>query len=346
MPTVRNYNAGSIVYFQEDKGEDIFVLKKGKIILISSLISSNEEKREQINLGEFFGIKSVLGHYPREETAQAIEDASLVVFSQEEFEKYIIHNTRLIVKMLRVFSHELRDVHLRLRSILKVGQQKNVASELLNIAEAFHKAHNINHAVYAFKCYLKQYPNGKNTKRAKELLEMCQQDKTYPSSYEPPEAENEEFGKGKEPQPKKKAPPQEKSSSSQSVIISSYDEAQRSLKVENWEGAVSNLQKCIGEKAPKEAQEKAVYEKAHFEIGLALLKNKKHNEACNSFSKYIKRYPAGEYVRHCIYQLALVQESRGNSKQARAFYYKIATMRPHDDVTAQARKRLQEIGQR
>ena len=345
MPTVRNYNAGSIVYFQEDRGEDIFVLQKGKIILISSLMGSNEERREDVKLGEFFGVKSAMGHYPREETAQAIEKTSVVVFGQEEFEKYIVHNTRLIVKMLQVFSHELRDIHLRLRSILKVGKQENVAFELLNIAEAFHKAHNINHAVYAFQCYLKHYPNAKNTARAKELLEMCQQDKTYPSSYGPPEPESEEFIQAEKSEQGDNGALQEGGASSHSPLVSFHSKAQKALGAGKWEEAITNLQKCINEKIPKSDQEKTIHEKSHFELGLTLLKSKKYNEAGGSFSKYIKLYPTGEYIRHCIYQLALIQETQGNPKQARILYYKIATMQPHDDVTAKARKRLQQIGQ-
>ena len=342
MPTVRNYNSGSIVYFQEDKGEDIFVLQKGKIVLISSLIGSNEEIREQLKPGEFFGVKSALGRYPREETAQALEKTSLVVFGQEEFEKYIVRNTRLIIKMLQVFSHELRDIHLRLRSILKLAQEKNVAFELLNIAESFHKAHNMNHAIYAFKCYLKNYPNAKNAERAKELLEMCQQDKTYPSSYGPPEPESEEFTQQNSA---KGTSSQNSSPSPNSTLVSLHSKARNFLREGDIEKAILNLQKCINENTPKTDPEKGIYEKAHFELGLALLKNKKHSDAGNSFSKYIKLYPTGEYVRHCIYQLALIQETQGNSKQARVLYHKIATMQPHDDVTARARKRLQQVGQ-
>ena len=347
MPTVRNYNAGSIVYFQEDRGEDVFVLQKGKIVLISALIGSNEENRENVKLGEFFGVKSALGHYPREETAQALEKSSLVVFGQEEFEGYIVKNTRLIIRMLQVFSHELRDIHLRLRSILKVGQEKNVAFELLNIAEAFHKAHNMNHAIYAFKCYLKNYPNGNNTKRAQELLEMCQQDKTYPSAYGPLEPESKEFIEigGAEQGEQEGSSQGSQGSQSQSPLISYYSKAQEAIKQGDLDGGITILQKCLNEKPSKSAIEKKLYEKIHFELGLSLLRTKKYNEASALFSKYIKLYPTGEYIKHCIYQIALIQETQGNAKQARSLYYKIATMQPHDDVTVKARSRLQKVGQ-
>ena len=298
-------------------------------------------------MGEFFGVKSAMGRYPREETAQAVEKTSLVVFNPEEFEKYIVKNSRLIIRMLQVFSHELRDIHSRLRSLLKMGQQKNVAFELLNIAEAFHKNHSMNHAIYAFQCYLKNYPNGANRKRAKELLEMCQRDEAYPSPYGAPESESEEFIQRGEARQSKKANPAhgESQRQEQSSLITLRNKAQRALGEGDLEGAIASLQKCLSKEFLNSKQEKFIYERAHFELGLAFLKGKNYQEAGNSFSKYIKLYPVGEYVKHCIYQLALIQEVQGNKKQARDLYYKIATMQPHDDITAKARTRLQQIGQ-
>ena len=104
MPVSRVYTGGSIVYFQGDKGDDVYVLQSGRVVLISTAIDSGEEIREEVQVGEFFAVKSSMGRYPREETAQVIGKTTLVVFKLNEFEQFILKNTRLILKMLRVFS--------------------------------------------------------------------------------------------------------------------------------------------------------------------------------------------------------------------------------------------------
>ena len=72
MPVARNYNGGSIVYFQDDAADEIYVLQKGRVVLLSTAQDTEEELKEEVQLGEFFGVKSSLGRYPREETAQVI----------------------------------------------------------------------------------------------------------------------------------------------------------------------------------------------------------------------------------------------------------------------------------
>ena len=54
MPVARNYNGGSIVYFQDDASDEIYVLQKGRVVLLSTSIDTNEEMKEEVQRGEFF----------------------------------------------------------------------------------------------------------------------------------------------------------------------------------------------------------------------------------------------------------------------------------------------------
>jgi CRP-like cAMP-binding protein len=72
MPKVGNYRANSVIYFSGDVISDkVFVLQKGKVSLNYSDIETAKEIREIIQTGEFFGVKSALGKYPREENASS-----------------------------------------------------------------------------------------------------------------------------------------------------------------------------------------------------------------------------------------------------------------------------------
>lgn len=136
MPRVMQYSKGSIPYFSGDKDERIFILQKGILILSSQDIETGRAVTDQVKPGEFFGVKSALGHFPREETATMLSDASVVVLSVPEFEKLFSGNRQIIMKMLRVFSGQLRQIHRKINAMLNtvsVDQQTG----MLDVAKSF-----------------------------------------------------------------------------------------------------------------------------------------------------------------------------------------------------------------
>jgi TolA-binding protein len=157
----RNYKHGSIIYFEGDRSDVIYILKAGKVILTSIKIDTGEELKENIKLGEFFGVKSAIGRYPREETAQTVGDTMVLVVSRADFEKMMIKNVSMVTKMLRVFSNQLRRITNMQREILGQSDSINPAAELFKIGEYYYKSGNLQQAKYAFKRYLEHYPGTK-----------------------------------------------------------------------------------------------------------------------------------------------------------------------------------------
>lgn len=118
MPKANQYTKGSIIYFSGDKDDRIFILQKGMVILTSTDIESGSPVTEYIREGEFFGVKSALGHFPREETATVVQDSICISMSVQEFEALFSSNKQIILKMLKVFSKQLRAIHKKTESIL------------------------------------------------------------------------------------------------------------------------------------------------------------------------------------------------------------------------------------
>lgn len=136
MPKLTQYTKGSIIYFAGDTDERIFILNKGAVNLTSVSIETNDTETEHINNGEFFGVKSALGRFPREETATAAVESTALVFTVPEFEKTFSANKSVMMKMLRVFSKQLRDVHNRADAVLNtvVADRDEL---MLSIAQSF-----------------------------------------------------------------------------------------------------------------------------------------------------------------------------------------------------------------
>ena len=139
MPKVVQYTKGSIIYFAGDIDDRIYILQKGLVILTSNDIETGSPVTEQVKNGEFFGVKSSMGHFPREETATALQDSVVVTMTLREFEVIFSSNKDVILKMLRVFSGQLRQIHKKTESMLKNKLETNQADGMFSVAKSFYK---------------------------------------------------------------------------------------------------------------------------------------------------------------------------------------------------------------
>lgn len=138
MPKAMQYTKGSIIYFAGDKDERIFILQRGLIILTSTDIETGAAVTEQVREGEFFGVKSALGHFPREETVTSITDAVTIAMTVAEFEHLFSSNKQIIMKMLQVFSNQLRTIHKKTESILSSNTEVNQLTGMQAVAQSFY----------------------------------------------------------------------------------------------------------------------------------------------------------------------------------------------------------------
>lgn len=360
MPVSRVYTGGSIVYFQGDKGDDVYVLQSGRVVLISTAIDSGEEIREEVAVGEFFAVKSSMGRYPREETAQVIGKTTLVVFKLNEFEQFILKNTRLILKMLRVFSKQLRDIHRQIRNILKADSTRDPAYELMNVAESFFRSGNVDHAAYAFERYLGYYPNGEFASRARDLLQMARKGQMYPMGYPPLESQNSGMEEPLDPSfmvqsmrpadsldddpfamPADDSFGSEESSGPDGLEL--LEQGKEHFRNGEYEQAAEVYQRAQEITSPHSEAEGAAVAKCLYELGRTQIKMKQVNEASQTFSAYIKQYPTGSAVKPSIFQLGVIAQTAGNKERAASLFKKVVSMNPPDEMTDEAKKRLEAL---
>ncbi len=183
-PVARKYKKGSIIYFEGDISDEIFILKGGKVILISLIVETGMETSEELKPGEFFGVKSSLGHFPREETAQTLTDAEVLVMKPAEFELLMSKNFRLVMKMLKVFSNQLRSVGKRVRDILGDTDLKIPSTELLKLAEYYYEHNKLDYARFVYEKFLKLYPESRFRDRAELMLKSLEMKQPFPGKFQ------------------------------------------------------------------------------------------------------------------------------------------------------------------
>ena len=170
MPKPLQYNPGSLIYAQGDDADKVFILQNGKVSLVYEDIETGNDARDHLLPGEFFGLKSALGRYPRQENAIVLTDSVVMAFTIPEFEALVTSNTRIIMKMLKVFSQQLRRIHSQVSSLLATGEVKPDEG-LFAIGDKYLKNMRYSHAKYIFTRYLTLYPKGPKAAQAARNLQ-------------------------------------------------------------------------------------------------------------------------------------------------------------------------------
>lgn len=188
MPKLVNFSKGSIVYFEDDKDDKIYILQSGTIILTSIDPETKITVTNQVKPGEFFGVKSALGRFPREETATVLQDSQVIALTVPEFEKNFSGNKQIIMKMLRVFSAQLRQIHKRIEQILNSTPESPQAG-MLAVAKSFFEDEEFVSCYDVCLKYLKRFPQSPYIEHVKKLFAASQMylERRGMPKYEDPE---------------------------------------------------------------------------------------------------------------------------------------------------------------
>jgi CRP-like cAMP-binding protein len=350
MPKAIAYRANSVIYFQGDNADRIFVLQSGKVSLTYNDIETGQEVRDLIQTGEFFGVKSALSKYPREENALVLNDATVLAFTPAEFEQLAVSNTRIIMKMLKVFSSQLRRIHKQVEERLKREDEVSPEIGLYKTGEYYLKNRMYSQAKYVFSRYLTYYPAGKMAMDSSRNLEIS-------------ENALQKYGQGKGPSPifqgsahaspsqaatRAAPPPQEQQTAPEAPRAKSelpdaakaYYNAVSLFTQEKYQQAYNEFKKIIDANSDPEYSAKSV-----FELGRTMFMLNQFDATIAHFTKMIQVFPKHPDLADALFYIGQAYEKKGDKAHAAGFYKKILTMQTDEDssVRMKAKKSLRSI---
>ncbi len=325
MPKSMSFKANSVVYFRGDASEKIYILKTGRVNLRYNDIETGQEINDQIKTGEFFGVKSSLGKYPREETAMVLADSTMIVFSVPEFEQVVLKNTRIIMKMLKVFSNQLRRIHKQVQNLLQTGNAETDPEEgLFQIGEYYLKNKRYRQALSTFQRYLMYYPQGKYSEEATANISLAEQ---YSQRNVPLKNENRNEVRPAARGAELTAGAKDYYNAVSLFSQQKYDEALKEFKV-----------------LVNQAGDDEYVAKAYYEIGRCYYAMNKYEDTVNHFTGLIQRYPKHPDLSEALFYVANSYEKQGTTAKAVGLYKKILSMTGGDDqVHRKATKALKAL---
>jgi CRP-like cAMP-binding protein len=155
----------------KQNADQFYIVRSGKVQVSKEVQVVSEEGGNILNPGDFFGVISTMSGHSHIETAQALTDVSLIAVHREKFDLLIERNTPVAMKIIELFSRQLRHFDEALaRLTQKTIKAENDVSHLFRIGEFYVKQNQFSLAYYCYHQYLKNCPDGENVTKAKERM--------------------------------------------------------------------------------------------------------------------------------------------------------------------------------
>ena len=131
----RSYPRGSVILFENDPGDSLFVVRAGRV----KVVLIGEDGREVIlgvlGVGEYFGEMALIDESPRSAHVIAMEDASLIVLRREDFRRRVESNPTVAWSLLSELSRRLRRADEKIGGLVLLDVPGRIARLLLDIAD-------------------------------------------------------------------------------------------------------------------------------------------------------------------------------------------------------------------
>lgn len=131
----RAYPKGSVILFQDDPGDSLFVLRSGRV----KVVLIGEDGREVIlgvlEPGAHFGELALIDDQPRSAHVIAMEDAQLLVLRREDFKRRVEANPTVAWALLTELSRRLRRADVKIGGLVLLDVPGRIARLLLDLAD-------------------------------------------------------------------------------------------------------------------------------------------------------------------------------------------------------------------
>lgn len=322
MPKAVQYSANSVIYFSGDFDARVFLLHSGHIALNSLDIETGAQVTEYIKTGEFFGVKSALGNYPREESAMVLTDSLVYTFSAAEFESFAQTNTRIILQMLKVFSRQLRNIHRQLESLMDSKQQTNNEDGLFTVATAFYKSQHYQAAAQVAARYRALYPAGKHLAAISPIIANSAQmaGRSFGEARQPGSMDGASSGQLTASASIPATGPIQQTQPNDASVDLTFQLAEDLVKQEKWADAYKQYHTII------EMKQGTKLEPAYLGAARCLYKQAEYVRCIQLGTSFITQFPKSLKLAEILMFLGMCYQGMERPDKALPFYDKALTM--------------------
>lgn len=346
MAAERKFKQGSIIYFDHEVSDSIFILKAGRVDLSYIQPESGEKITKEISQGEFFGLKSAIINHTRDEIAEAVTDAVTIEFKIPDFEAYVSKNVELMKRLLRVLSNQLRNLGVKVNNYLGNNVLYPANIGIFKIGEYYLNNKQYKQAKQVYQRYIEQYGDTNIVQEAKYRISIAEEAiktgflKEFRSidsimGNEMPATTITQVADTKDSM--------DNAHSTLGVrgFMDKFYKAQSFITGEDYANAEKSLNDMFSMDLSSVNQD--MLGKAKLMQIETLCKLGKYNECSQLATDYIKSIKDPRLIKQTLFIMADMYHLLKNLEGEKAIIQKVLVMTPVDDLTKLARDRMSKL---
>jgi CRP/FNR family cyclic AMP-dependent transcriptional regulator len=132
---MREVRRREVLYLPGDAGDRIYLLKRG-VVKISALLDDGREViLALLQKGQVFGEEEALEGTPRDNMAEAYEDALICLMTRQDFLELLRAHPDMAFRVTKLIGFRLKTFRTRLETLLFKGAPARLAHTLLELAQ-------------------------------------------------------------------------------------------------------------------------------------------------------------------------------------------------------------------
>lgn len=135
----RQFKRGGLVYLPTDQNDSVMLLVSGRVKIYHVTADGKQALLAIIEPGELFGELAIFDGGTREEYAEAMEKATVVLIPGEEIQRLMEEHPNVSVGVTKLMGLSRRRFERRLKSLLFRSNRERVVHLLLELAEKYGK---------------------------------------------------------------------------------------------------------------------------------------------------------------------------------------------------------------
>jgi len=140
LMVVRKFNKNSLIIFEDDVGNSLFVIAKGRVKISHISADGAEAILAILGRGDFFGELSVIDGLGRSATVTSIDDVDLMMLRRHDFMELIERVPKIAITLLKELAGRIRKSDTHIRSLSLLDARGRVGTTLIRLAEDIGKA--------------------------------------------------------------------------------------------------------------------------------------------------------------------------------------------------------------
>ncbi|MBP6693911.1 MAG: Crp/Fnr family transcriptional regulator [Saprospiraceae bacterium] len=131
----KSYKKGEYIYEANETADKIFLIKTGKVKIISVGESGKEIVKTILSSGDIFGERSIFGQQNYNDAAVAVEDTQVSILSSYQLKSLMKEHSSISLFFMKLMGSKVLEMEQRLESLIFKDSKSRIIEFLLNLIE-------------------------------------------------------------------------------------------------------------------------------------------------------------------------------------------------------------------